>query len=257
MFYMERMVIHLIVSELLLPLMNYKNAITVTTLSVIAVFAIASFAGFEISDIDAVTVAVQPSKYVFVEGISTTAEFKFRDGTEISPFQLFTQTGGFGTTTLEATLRAQTGSNIAQNDGGEKTGRSKPAFTLEKNVGGTPYLYKAADEAQKYILNTGMEFPYKFFDVTVYLTAGGDTLRSFEYTDCQTKSYLVTTRSDNEEGYTGKGFVYVDQFTFECDGYTPRNPSMDKLNVVEHAKTISSSDLRSTDKWSSGFKASQ
>ena len=241
--------------------MNYKNAITMTTLSVIAVFTIASFAGFEISDIDAVTVAVQPSKYVFVEGITTTAEFIFRDGTEISPFQVFTQTGGFGTTTQEATLRqvGTSGTGVGQHvsDGGERTGRSKPAFTLEKNIGETPYLYEAADEAQKYINNGGMQYQYKFFDVTVYLTAGGNTLRSFQYTDCQMKNYVVTTRSDNEEGYTGKGFVYVDQFTFECDGYTPLNPVMDKLNNVDHAKTISSSDLRSTDKWEPGFKAPQ
>ncbi len=240
--------------------MNYKNAITMTTLSVIAVFTIASFAGFEISDIDAVTVAVQPSKYVFVEGITTTAEFIFRDGTEISPFQVFTQTGGFGTTTTEATYRG-TGTGFSatntSTDGGERTSRSKPAFTLEKNIGETPYLYEAADEAQKYINNGGMQYQYKFFDVTVYLTAGGNTLRSFQYTDCQMKNYVVTTRLDNEEGYTGKGIVYVDQFAFECDGYTPLNPSMDKMNIVEHSKTISSSDLRSTDKWTSGFKAPQ
>ncbi len=233
--------------------MNYKNAITMTTLSVIAVFAVASFAGFEISDTDAAPAAVQPSKYVFVEGISPTAEFKFRDGTELAPVQLFTQTGGFSTSTLEATSSTAGSSVGAQSDGGERTGRSKPAFTLEKNVGGTPYLYKAADEAQKYIQSGGFEYPYKFFDVTVYFTAGGDTLRSFEYRDCQVKSYGVTTRSDNEEGYTGKGFVYVDQFTFECDGYTPLNPGMEKLTQTEKAKTIGSSDLRSTDKWEPGF----
>ena len=234
--------------------MNYKNAITMTTLSVIAVFTIASFAGFEISDIDAAPAAVQPSKYVFVEGITVSAEFKFRDGTELAPFQIFTQTSGFGTATQEATLRlGTTTGNAAQNEGGEKTGRAKPGFSLEKNVGGTPYLYEAADEAQKYQLNSGMEFPYKFFDVEVFLTAGGDTLRSFDYKNCKVTSYFVTTRADNEEGYTGKGFVYVDQFAFECDGYKPNNPSMDKLKVVEHAKTISSSDLKSTDKWEPGF----
>ena len=233
--------------------MNYKNAITMTTLSVIAVFTITSFVGFEIADTDAAPAAVQPAKYVFVEGITTSAEFTFRDGTELTPFQVFTQTGGFGTTTQEATLRAQTGSNIAQQDGGERTGRTKPAFTLEKNVGGTPYLYAAADAAQKYIFSGGFEYSYKFFDVTVFLTAGGDTLRSFEYRDCQIKNYVVTTRLDNEEGYTGKGIVYVDQFTFECDGYAPLNPLMDKMQVRERAKTISSSDLKSTDKWEPGF----
>ena len=235
--------------------MNYKNAITMTTLSVIAVFAIASFAGFEITDTDAAPAAVQPAKYVFVEGITTTAEFTFRDETELAPIQVFTQTGGFGTTTQEATYRG-TGTFSSTNpttDAGERTGRTKPAFTLEKNVGGTPYLYEAADQAQKYIFSGGFEYSYKFFDVTIYLTAGGDTLRSFEYNNCQIKNYIVTTRIDNEEGYTGKGIVYVDQFTFECDGYTPLNPAMDKLQIVEHAKTISSSDLKSTDKWEPGF----
>jgi hypothetical protein len=226
--------------------MNYKNAITMTTLSVIAVFAIVSFIGFD-QVADAIVVSFQPSKMVFVENIATTAEFNFRDGSETSAFQQFTQTGGFGITTQDATARGKTQS------GADHTGRTKPSFTLEKIAGGTPYLYEAADEAQKHILNSGMEFPYKFFDVTVYVATGGDVLRSFEYHACKITNYVMATRSDNEEGYTGKGFALVDQFTFECDGYLPLNPAMDKLKVVEHAKTISSSDLRSTDKWEHGF----
>ena len=227
--------------------MNYKNAITVTTLSVIVIFAIISFADFGLVNTDAIPAAVQPSKYVFVEGITPTVQFTFRDGIEITPVQQFSQTAGFGTATLEVAKLAKSG------DSSERTGRAKPAFTLEKNVGGTPYLYQAADEAQKYIINAGFEYPYKFFDVTVYLSSSGDVLRAFEYKNCQVKSYAVATRSDNEEGYTGKGFVLVDQFGFECDGYTPLNPAMDKLSVTEKAKTISSSDLKSTDKWEPGF----
>lgn len=225
--------------------MNYKNAITMTTLSVIAVFAIASFVGFEIADTDAAPAAVQPSKYVFVEGINVSAEFVFRDGTELSPFQLFTQTGGFGTTTLKQADDPKAPTGV--------TGRAKPAFTLEKNMGGTPYLYAAADQAQKYQLNAGMEYPYKNFDVEVFFTAGGETIRSFEYKNCKVTSYVATTRSDNEEGYTGKGIVYVDQFAFECDGYTPHNPAMDKMFKTDHAKTISSGDLKSTSSWEQGF----
>ena len=226
--------------------MNYKNAITMTTLSVIAVFTVASFAGFELSDIHAVTAAVQPEKFVFVEKIATTALFEFRSGTELVPVQQFTQTSGFGIGTLDATGRTK-------NDANDVSGRAKPAFTLEKIVGGTPHLYDVADEAQRYILSPAVEHPNKFFDVTVYLAQGGDVLRSFEYKNCQVKSYAVATRSDNEEGYTGKGFAIVDQFTFECDGYTPLNPVMDKMNITEQAKTIGSSDLRSTDKWEPGF----
>jgi len=240
--------------------MNYKNAITMTTLSVIAVFAITSFTGFSIPDAIAqtaqtITIAIQPSKIVFVENIMPTAVFKFRDGTEITPIQQFTQTGGFSTSTIEATSTTAGSSVGAQPDGGERTSRSKPAFTLEKIVGGTPYLYEAADQAQRFIQSGGFEYPYKFFDVTVHFAVAGttDALRSFEYRDCQVKGYTATTRSDNEEGYTGKGFVYVDQFTFECDGYTPLNPAMEKLTHTEKAKTIGSSDLRSTDKWEPGF----
>lgn len=225
--------------------MNYKNAITMTTLSVIAVFAVTSFVGFEIADTDAVPVAVQPEKFVFVEKITTTVLFEFRDGTEIIPVQSFTQTSGFGTKT-------QTGADDPKAPSA-KTGRQTPTFTLEKIVGSTPYLYEAADQAQKYQINSGFEYPYKFFDVTVFVAAGGDVLRSFEYRDCKVTSYAVVTRSDNEEGYTGKGIAVVDQFTFECGGYEPLNPAMDQLNHVEKAKTITSSDLKPTDKWESGF----
>jgi len=229
--------------------MNYKRVITMTALSVVAVFAIASFAGYGIADIEGITVSIQPSKMVFVENVATTAVFEFRDGTEMTSIQQFTQTGGYGTTTLSS----GTAKSKSQ-ESSETTGRSKPSFTMEKVVGGTPYLYAAADETQKYFASSGFEYDYKFFDVTVYLANGGDVLRSFEYRDCQVTNYSVATRSDNEEGYTGKGFVIVDQFSFECKGYAPHNPAMEKMNVSEQAKTTSSSDLKSTDTWEPGFK---
>ena len=216
-----------------------------TILSLITVIVIVSFTNFEMTD--AQKAAVQPEKFMFVEKITTTALFEFRDGTELVPIQIFSQTGGFGTTTLSQAIEK------TQLTSSEVTGRSKPSFTMEKILGGTPYLYEAADEAQKYALNAGFEYPYKSFDVTVFLAADGDVLRSFEYHDCQVKSYGVVTRADNEEGYTGKGFAIVDQFTFECVGYKPLNPAMDKLKFVEKAKTISSSDLRSTDSWGPNF----
>lgn len=214
--------------------MNYKNAITMTTLSVIIVFAIASFSGFKILDTDATPMAVQPEKFVFVEKISTTALFEFRDATESMPIQQFTQTSGFGI-----------------KSGGHS--RQTPTFTLEKVVGSTPYLYEAADQA--YLYGSSMEYPYKDFNVKIFESVDGDVYRSFEYEHCIITNYVVATRSDNEEGYTGKGFAVVDQFTFECRGYEPHNPIMDKMNVVETVKTLSSSDLKSTDKWEPGFFA--
>ena len=221
-----------------------------TALGVIAILAIASVTGFGIPNTEGITTPSQPAKMVFVEDTSVTAVFDFRDGTEISAIQQYTQTGGYGTTTYTS----GTAKSKSQ-ESSETTGRSKPAFTLEKIVGGTPYLYEAADETQKYFASSGFEYDYKFFDVTVYLAKGGEVLRAFEYRDCTVVNYSVTTKSDNEEGYTGKGFVLVDQFSFECKGYTPENPQWDKLNNKEQAKTTSSLDLKSTDQWSAGFKA--
>ena len=210
--------------------MNHKNAITMTTLSVIAVFTIASFVGFKLVDTDAATMAVQPEKFVFVEKVSTTALFEFKEGSESMPIQQFTQTSGFASKS--------------------KNARQTPTFTLEKIVGSTPYLYAAADEA---FANVSGEYPTKDFTVTIFLAAGGDAYRSFAYENCIVTNYVVATRSDNEEGYTGKGFAVVDQFTIECRGYEPLNPIMDKMNVVETAKTISSSDLNKKNQWGSEF----
>ena len=210
--------------------MNHKNAITMTTLSVIAVFTIASFVGFKLVDTDAATMAVQPEKFVFVEKVSTTALFEFKEGSESMPIQQFTQTSGFASKS--------------------KNARQTPTFTLEKIVGSTPYLYAAADEAYA---NVSGEYPTKDFAVTIFLAAGGDVYRSFAYENCIVTNYVVATRSDNEEGYTGKGIAVVDQFTIECRGYEPLNPIMDKMNVVETAKTISSSDLNKKNQWGSEF----
>ena len=209
--------------------MNHKNAITMTTLSVIAVFAIISFVGFD-QVADAIVVSIQPSKMVFVENIATTALFEFKDGTEMMPIQQFSQTSGFGSKSSHS--------------------RQTPTFTMEKIVGATPLLYAAADEAYA---NVSGEYPTKDFTVTVFEAAGGDVYRSFEYKNCLITNYVVVTRSDNEEGYTGKGFAVVDQFTFECRGYEPLNPIMDKINVVEKAKTISSSDLNKKNQWGLEF----
>jgi len=226
--------------------LRYKTIIIITAISIVTLAAIASYG---ISDTEGITVSLQPSKMVFVENVTTTAVFEFRDGSEMIPIQQFSQTGGYGTTTLSTGTAKK-----PSEESSEVTGRSKPAFTMEKLVGGTPYLYEAADETQKYFANSGFEYDYKYFDVTVYLAKGGDVLRAFEYRDCQVTNYVVTTRSDNEEGYTGKGFVLVDQFSFECKGYTPQNPLWDKMTQTEQAKTTSSLDLKSTDQWSEGFK---
>ena len=227
--------------------MNYKNAITMTTLSVIAVFAITSITLIEIPETNAAQVA-QPTKYVWSENVTPTVSFDFRDGSEMTAVQSFIQTGGFSTITFDTVDKTK-----AKQDA-QRSLTSKPAFTIEKIAGATPYLYEAADEAQKYQLNAGFEFQAKYFNAKVFLTdANGKDFRTFDYTNCRVTGYNVSTRSDNEEGYFGKGFAVVEQYAFECNGYTPNNPVMDKMDVKESAKTIGTSDLKSTDKWEPGF----
>jgi hypothetical protein len=222
--------------------LSYKTIITITA---IAVITLATFAELGIDNILAES-KDQPKKFVFVENTTTTALFEFRDGSELVPIQQFVQTAGFGAKSLVSVDDPKADSGAS--------GRANPSFTMEKIVGGTPYLYAATDQTQQYYTSSGFEYPYKFFDVTVFLAQGGDVLRSFEYRDCQVTNYLVNTRSDNEEGYTGKGFVLVDQFSFECKGYTPINPQMVKMNHVEKAKMISSNDLKNTDQWAPEFR---
>ena len=223
-----------------------------TTLCVIAVYAITSLSIAGLPNTDAST-AVQPEKFVFVEKVTPTAVFQFKDGTEMMPIQQFTQTAGFGTTTVDIPF-GHFSSKAVPPDDNLITQKAKPAFTLEKIASATPYLYKASDEAQKYQTNDGFNYSYKFFDVKIFLTdANGKEFRTFDYSDCKVISYNVVTRSDNEEGYTGKGFAIVEQYSFECNGYIPNNPVMDTMNTKDSAKTISSNDLKSTDKWEPGF----
>ncbi|MBP0120590.1 MAG: hypothetical protein ITD33_07030 [Nitrosarchaeum sp.] len=215
--------------------MNYKNAITMTTLSAIALLAIASSVGIDMTSIDAQPIAVQSEKFTFAEKVAPTAEFHFGAVTEITPIQKFIQTGGYG-------IRTASNQQI-------------PTFTLEKVVSNTPYLYKVIDESrQKLRSNSLGDIP--LFDVTLHLSDGASYLRGFEYQGCKVTTYVVSTLADNEEGYSGKAvFAVVDQMTLECMSINSINPAHDVLNVVENAKTISSSDLKSTDKWESGFSS--
>ena len=215
--------------------MNYKNAITMTTLSAIALLAIASSVGLDMTSIDAQPIAVQSEKFTFAEKVAPTAEFHFGTVTEIAPIQKFIQTAGYG-------IRTAANQQI-------------PTFTLEKVVSNTPYLYKVIDESrQKLRSNSIGEIP--LFDVTLHLSDGASYLRGFEYQGCKVTTYVVSTLADNEEGYSGKAvFAVVDQMTLECMSINSINPIYDALNVVENAKTISSSDLKSTDKWESGFSS--
>lgn len=227
--------------------MNYKNAITMTTLSVIAAFAIVSTIGIQFADVHAETFPVQDEKFTFAGKVIPFAKITFGDKTEIVGIQKYIQTAGL--TLAQSSTSTASGVISAVNQ--------RPSFSLEKIAGGSPYLYKIADQGLLNRWNNANNWDTKFVDIEMFLaTDKGDVLRSFKYYSCQMMTYTVTTLADNEEAYSGKGpvFAVVDQFAFDCMSMQPGNPSLDKLEIVEHAKTISSSDMRSTDSWDKQFK---
>ena len=103
--------------------MNIVKTTAIVTVSVIATLAVAAIMGFQISDITAAE--IQKPVYTYAEGVEITGLFKFREGEELVPINVFTQTKGFL--------------------------RSEPfIFTMQKVVGNTPLLHMHADESFLY-----------------------------------------------------------------------------------------------------------
>ena len=200
--------------------MNILKTTAIVAVSFIATLSVAAIMGFQLTEITAQEVA--KSQYLYVEGVEITADFKFREGEEIVPVQVFTQTKGFD--------------------------RSEPfIFTMQKIVGFTPTLHKHADESFLFRNSELQKQDYNPFDVDVLLATGPYVKRSFSYTDCFIDKYDVTTLRDNEEGYTNKGFAVVENYLIECRAMQPNNPSLQALedakNDVE-AQTKSSLDYQ-------------
>lgn len=197
--------------------MNYLKTTTIVAISVIATLAVASVAGFQINEI--IAEETEDKGYTFAEDIKITAQFTFRDGSELSQFEVFDQKSGFDK-------------------------QSEPViFVLEKVVGYTPMLHEHADEAQTWT-NVAYKNHHTFFDVDIILAKGGEIIRQFDYNQCRVTDYAVDTLHDKEEGWnTSKGFAVVDKFEITCDGYRPTSPTFEAMHVVEGADTTSSMDL--------------
>ena len=173
----------------------------------------------------------EEKQYTTANNVAVHTVFKFRAGVEESDgFQVYEQMSGFDRS-LES-----------------------PAFKLEGVMDfDRPHLYEAADT--EYLRGVGeTQHKYGQFDVDVYLHKDGQTLRHFKYGDCSVSDYKVVTLFDKEEGWTtSKGFAIIDEFEFECSGYSPNNPIYDVMFNVEKANTPNSFDLKNTDQWGSGF----
>jgi len=167
----------------------------------------------------------EEKQYTKANDVAIHTVFEFRAGVEESDgFQVFKQMSGFDRDS------------------------DPPAFKLEGVMDfDRPHLYEAAE--MTYLRGIGYtQHNYGQFDVDVYLHKDGQTLRHFKYTNCNVSNYKVVTLFDKEEGWTtSKGFATIDEFEFECSGYSPNNSLMDLMKTNGyHANTESSLDLRNT-----------
>ncbi len=158
-------------------------------------------------------------------------------------FPVFKQTS----TTSSQTINGGSGTKVIFS-------RLNPSFQLQGVVGNFPILYDVVDQIRTRGQISGTD-PQGLFSVYVDLIHNDQLVRSYQYTNCRVTNYDTDTVFNAEEGYVGaNGFALVSVYDIECNGYHPTNPSMDKMHITEHAKTLSSNDLRPTDKWGPGFK---
>ena len=200
--------------------MNILKTTAIVAVSVVAALAVASIMGFQLSEITAEE--IKAPEYLYAEGVSITGVFKFREGAELVPIQVFAQTKGFQ--------------------------RSEPfIFSIQKVVGFTPLLHKHADESFLFRNSESQKQDWNPFDVEVILSTGPYEKRSFTYNKCFIKDYKVNTLRDNEEGYMNKGFAVVEDMVLECRDMDMNNVSLQALentkNDVE-AQTKSSLDYQ-------------
>jgi hypothetical protein len=200
--------------------MNILKTTAIVAVSVIATLSIAAIMGFQLTEI--IAEEIQAPEYLTAEGVSITGVFKFREGEELEPIQVFTQTKGFQ--------------------------RTDPfIFTVQKVVGNTPLLQKHADEAFLFRNSEIQKQDWNPFDVDIILATGPDVKRVFTYTKCFVDDYNVNTLRDNEEGYFNKGFAVVENYILECRSMQIQNPALEEMMTTKEnqkANTTSSMDLK-------------
>jgi len=134
----------------------------------------------------------------------------------------------------------------------ERYSRLNPSFQLQGVVGDYPILYDVVDRIRTRGMTSGSDYQ-GLFSVSVDLLHNDKLVKTYQYTKCRVTNYDTDTASNAEEGYVGaNGFALVSTYTFECNGYTPINPSLDALNVVEKAKNESSFDKVTRNQWGPG-----
>jgi len=207
--------------------MQKLKKILIVTLIATVGFTILSINENSLSEIIAEE-AGEDKGYNFAEDTIITGIFYFHDGPEISRFEVFRQISGFNA-------------------------RETFVFELDKIVGSTPLLHKAADLSFFY-RNSPAERQGGLteFDVKIVISQGSEQKRAFKYTGCFVSDNSVLTRTDNEEGWTlvrNSGFAVVDKFEFQCQELDPLNPVYDEMiSNKDESNTKSSIDYQKEQK---------
>ena len=207
--------------------MQKLKKIVIATLIVTVGFTILSINENSLSEIIAEE-AGEDKGYNFAEDTIITGIFYFHDGPEISRFEVFRQISGFNA-------------------------REPFVFELDKIVGSTPLLHKAADLSFFYRNSPAdRQGGLTEFDVKIVISQGSEQKRAFKYTGCFVSDNSVLTRTDNEEGWTlvrNSGFAVVDKFEFQCQELDPLNPVYDEMiSNKDESNTKSSIDYQKEQK---------
>lgn len=173
------------------------------------------------------------------KGLSAFVTFTFDDGVETVEFSMFKQS------------EVLTGTEETSDDAFTRKA-SYPTLELRGIVGDYPMLYNHVDNnlsIQGMIGNNNRNL----VDIDVKIVSGDEEIRGFNYSNCRSTDYVVSTEPNKEESYVKNKFALENIFDFECQGYHPNNPIYDAMFDFEKAKTTSSKDLRNTDDWAKGF----
>jgi hypothetical protein len=216
-----------------LSIINSTNALKskYVVFSIISIFAVAAIFGFHLPEI--IAEETTPVEYLSAEGVTVTGVFKFREGAEVLPVQVFTQNTGFK--------------------------RLQPfTFSIEKVVGNTPYLHKHVDESFLYRNSQDEKENWNPFDVEMIVSTGPYAKRIVDYSKCFIDDYSLATLRDNEEGYFNKGFANVERITLSCRAMNFQNPTLDEMEKKassSESTTTSTLDLKEPfSTWSDHFK---
>jgi len=183
-------------------------------------------------------------------GLDVFTTFTFAEGTETIEFSMFKQNDIMTTTEKVNDDNGQKA--LAADAFTRKT--TYPTIELRGILGDYPMLYNYVDNNRKIQSVSGTQFR-DLVEIDVEIQLDGDVIRGFNYVNCRATDYDIDTNTNKDESYAKDKFALENIFTFECQGYHPNNPTYDAMFVTEKANTISSGDLRVTEKWPRGFTA--